>query len=220
MTKFAPESVACGNCRHVFTHHTLASTYTFGSPDLDTRPPEMQRSTMHAWVQRCLSCGYCSHDASEFDERFRQVIEGSAYRSQLTDTRYPKLASEFICTGMLAEAAEQGADAGWAYLHAAWALEDANKDELARIWRGKAADKILAVLGDGQLFAEQPGASEAIMADCLRRAGRGAKALEVVERGLSQSYANVIRKILSFERVLIQHGDTGPHLIKEALEAG
>jgi hypothetical protein len=220
MTTFRQESVACGNCGHLFTHQTLASTYTSGSPDLDTRPPELQRSTMHAWIQRCPSCGYCSRDVAEFDHRFRPVMEGAGYGSQLADSRYPELASTFICAGMLAEAGGRQADAGWAYLNAAWTLDDANKDELARVWRRRAADKFLAVLKDGQLFAEQPGASEAIVTDCLRRAGRGTEALQVIERGLSQSYDDVIHKILSFEQVLIQRGDMAPHLIKEALEAG
>jgi hypothetical protein len=89
MTTFASQSVACGNCGHVFNHPTLASTYTFGSPDLDTRPPELQRSTMHAWIQRCPSCGYCSRDVAEFDHRLRPVLESAEYRSQLADLRYP-----------------------------------------------------------------------------------------------------------------------------------
>jgi hypothetical protein len=220
MTTFASQSVACGNCGHVFNHHTLASTYTFGSPDLDTRPPELQRSTMHTWIQRCPSCGYCSHDVAELDTRFRLVIESAPYRSQLADARYPELASTFICAGMLAEAGEQQADAGWAYLHAAWTLDDANKAELARVWRGRAADKFLALLSDGQLFAEQAGASEIIVTDCLRRAGRGTEAMPIIEQGLSQSYDDVIHKILALERELIQRGDTGRHLIKEAFEAG
>src|SRR6266487_3360228 len=219
MTTFAQHSVACGNCGHLFTHQTIASTYTFGSPDLDTRPPELQRSTMHAWIQRCPSCGYCSRDVAEFDPRFRPVMEGAEYGSQLADSRYPALASTFVCAGMLAAAGGRRADAGWAYLHAAWTLDDANKDELARVWRRRAADKFLAVLNDGQLFAEQLGASEAIVTDCLRRAGRGSEALQVVDRGLSQSYDDVIHKILALERKLIQRGDTGRHVFKEAFEA-
>src|SRR5947208_16297316 len=127
MTILAEQSAACGNCGHVFTHDTLASTSAIGSPDLDTRPPELQRSTMHTWIQRCPSCGYCSRDVAEFDNLFRPVIESAAYRSQLADARYPELASTFICAGMLAEAGEQQADAGWAYLQAAWTLDDANE---------------------------------------------------------------------------------------------
>jgi hypothetical protein len=220
MTTFASQSVACGNCGHVFNHPNLGSTYTFGSPDLDTRPPELQRSTMHAWIQGCPSCGYCSRDVAEFDHRLRPVLESAKYRSQLTDTVYPELTSTFICAGMLVEAAGRQADAGWAYLQAAWSLDDANKEELARVWRGKAADKFLGILNDGKLFAEELGASEVIVTDCLRRLGRGTEALQVIERGLSQSYDDVIHKILTFERALIQRGDTGRHLVKEAFEAG
>lgn len=218
MTTFAEESVVCGACGRVFTHHALASTNSFGSPDLDTRPPEMQRSTMHAWIQRCPSCGYCSRDASEFQDSLRAVLDSSEYRSQLADTRYPELASSFICSGMLADASERPDDAGWAYLHAAWVLDDARKDDLARLWRGKAADSFLAVVAEGHAFAAQPGASEAILIDCLRRAGRGGEALPLIERALSQNYEDIIHKILVLQRALIQRGDTAAHLVKEALE--
>lgn len=219
MTTFANTSVVCGACGHVFTHRALASTNAFGSPDLDTRPPEMKRSTMHAWIQRCPSCGYCSQDAAKFDDRFRPLMDGSAYRSQLADTRYPELASTFICAAMLLESIGQLDDAGWSYLHAVWELDDANKDDLARLWRGKAADVFLALLAEGHSFNQQPGASEAIVTDCLRRAGRGTEALRVVEQALNQNYEDIIRKILTLQKVLIQRGDTGRHLIKEALEA-
>jgi hypothetical protein len=179
----------------------------------------MKRSTMRAWVQRCPSCGYCSRDASKFDHQQRSALDGSGYRSQLGDSRYPELASTFICTGMLAEASGQPDHAGWAYLHAAWVLDDTENDELAREWRGKAADKFLALLGSGQSFAQQPGASEAIAADCLRRAGRGIEALQLVQRALDRSYEETIQKILTLQRGLIERGDKSRHLIKEALEA-
>jgi hypothetical protein len=147
-------------------------------------------------------------------------MDGSAYRTQLTDARYPELASTFICAALLAEAVGRRDDAGWAYLHASWTLDDVSEDELARVWRGKAADTFLALLADGQSFVQQPGTSEAIVTDCLRRAGRGAEALPLIERALSQSYEDVIHKILMLQRVLIQRGDNARHLIKEALENG
>ncbi len=220
MTTLANQKVTCGACGHVFSHPVLSSTNAFGSPDLDTRPPEMQRSTMQTWIQRCPSCGYSARDTSQIDDRVRPVMDGTAYRSQLTDTKYPELASTFICSALLAEAVGRRGDAGWAYLHAAWILDDAGKDELARLWRGRAADTFLALLAGGQSFAEQPGASEAIVTDCLRRAGRGDEALPLIERSLSQSYEDIIHYILALQRELIQRGDTSQHLIKEALENG
>ena len=178
----------------------------------------MQRSTMRAWIQRCPSCGYSARDASQFDDRFRPVMAGATYRSQVTDTHYPELASTFICSALLAEAVGRRDEAGWTYLHAAWTLDDASQDDLARLWRGKAADLFLALLADGQSFVQQSGASEVIVTDCLRRSGRGDEALPLIERALSHSYDDVIHKILTLQRVLIQRGDTSRHLIEEALE--
>ncbi len=218
MTTFAKETVVCGACGHVFTHQALASTNAFGSPDLDTRPPEMQRSTMRAWIQRCPSCGFCARDASKFDARFRVAMDTSCYRSQLTDARFPELASTFLCSGMLAEAVGQREDSGWCYLRAAWILDDASKDELAKLWRSKAADAFLAFLTEGQTSVQQPGAYEAIVTDCLRRAGRGDEAVSVIERGLMQACEQVIHKVLALQRKLIQRGDTARHLLQEALE--
>lgn len=154
MTTFASQSVACGKCGHVFNHPTLASTYTFGSPDLDTRPPELQRSTMHAWIQRCPFCGYCSRDVAEFDHRLRPVLESTEYRSQLTDAVYPELTSIFICAGMLAEAAGRQADAGWAYLHAAWTLDDAKSSP--EFGAGKLPTKFLLLLATNSYSQSRP----------------------------------------------------------------
>lgn len=218
MTTLATLTVVCGACGYIFRYDALVSTNAFGSPDLDTRPPEMKRSTMRAWIQRCPSCGFCSPDVTKFDDRFRAVMSGSPYRLQLADTHYPDLASTFICQAMLVEAVARRDEAGWAYLQAAWALEDAEKDDLARNCRSRAADIFLALLAEGWTFSETPGGSEAIVSDCLRRAGRGAEALQVIERALSQSFENIIHKVLIFQRTLIQREDRSRHLIKEALE--
>jgi hypothetical protein len=189
------QGVTCGNCGHVFTH-MLA-------------------------MERCPCCGYCSYNVAEFDKRLRPVIESVAYRSQLADARYPEDASRFICTGMLAEVAGRHADAGWTYLWAAWVLDGDGKGELARAWHDKAADTFVALLSKGQLFGEQPGAFaghpgefEIVVTDCLRQAGRWAEALQVIERGLSQSYEDDIHKRLARQRALIQRRDAGPVPVK------
>jgi hypothetical protein len=215
MTTFAEESIQCGACGRVFTHNAIASTNAFGSPDLDTRPPEMQRSTMPAWVQRCPSCDHCATQVSKFDPLSRPVMDSKQYRAQLTDPDYPNLASTFICAGMLAVAAGQMKEAVWHYVHAAWTLDDAKKDALAHTWRSNAADIALELLRDGHRFIDQPGASEAVLTDCLRRASRPREALQMIESGLAAQPEEIIQKILHFQRSLIERGDTGRHLIEE-----
>lgn len=219
MTTFAKTNSTCGACGHEFSHNVLTSTNTFGSSDLDTRPPEMKRSTMGVWVESCPSCGYCAGDVEEFDERYRAVMESDAYRSQLAHTAYPALASAFICFAMLSEAADRRDDAGWAYLHAAWDLDDAETDDLARMCRDKAAAHFLSLLDAGRPFVNQDGASEAIVTDCLRRAGKGPRALEIADRALSHGCEDFIRQVLAFQRALIQRGDTACHRMDEAVES-
>jgi hypothetical protein len=119
---------------------------------------------------------------------------------------------------MLADASTQSKDAAWHYLHAAWALDDAHQDDLARLWRSKAADRFLALITAGQRFFDQTGASEAITSDCLRRSGRGTEALPLIEQALHQGCVDIIHSVLEFERALIQRGDISHHLIKEVLE--
>lgn len=173
---------------------------------------------MRAWIQRCPSCGYCGFDASKFDNRLRPVLEGEAYRAQLADIRYPELSSTFICTAMLAEALGQPVLAGQAWLYAAWTLDDSKEGDLAGMCRGKAADKFLGILADGNRFCQKFGASEAITVDCLRRAGRGPEALRLIEWALSKGFGEVAREILLFQRLLVERGDISRHTMKEALE--
>lgn len=218
MTSYSSRFVTCGACGHGFEYNQLAGTSTEGGPDLDLRPAEMHRSTMDCWIHRCPSCGYCARDLAKFDERFRAVMEMTAYRAILSDRQLPKLASTFLCAGMLDEAAGRPGDAGWSYLHAAWVLDDHDKDDLARHWRGWAADVFLAVVAKGETFADD-GASELIVADCLRRAGRGAEALPVIDGALARDGDDTVRKALAFERKLIALGDVSRHTVWDAKQA-
>jgi hypothetical protein len=219
MTSYKSAHVTCGACGQEQEYNLLTSTNTQGEPDLDLRPPEMQRSTMASWIQRCRSCGYCAPDLSKFDEGLRAVMNGTAYRAILEDRQLPRLAATFVCSGMLDEAANRPGDAGWSCLHAAWVLDDWGKDELARHWRGRAADVFLALLAKGETFAEDAGASDLVVADCLRRVGRGAEALPVIDGALARDGDDTVRKALAFERKLITLGDLARYTIWDARKA-
>ena len=51
MTTLGTASAACAVCGTVSEYTVIQSTSRFGSPDLDTRPPEMERSTLPYWVR-------------------------------------------------------------------------------------------------------------------------------------------------------------------------
>ena len=218
MTTFLEIAITCGACAHAFKHKALTSTNTFGSPDLDTRPAEMQRSTMDTWIARCPACGYCSKDVQEYESQFAVVIQSPEYQAQLIDPGYPELTNTFICAAMIAEACDNSADSGWAWLHAAWTLDDTKNKKLAREARSTAADRFLAVLGRGEQFSEQDGASELITVECLRRVGRMEEALKLIHSAKRASPPDVIEEILNYELALIESGDKKNHLIQDALK--
>jgi hypothetical protein len=218
MTTLSFETVICGACGRAFRHRGIGSTNTFGSCDLDTRPPEMARSTLFAHVQRCPSCGYCAVEARQFDERYGCVLESEAYRKQLNAADCPELASSFVCAGMLLEAVGHHQEAGWKFLKAAWVLDDNHADELALQRRGQAADRFIAALAHGASLMDQAGASEAIVVDCLRRSGRSPKALELISYAERGECEPIIRELLSFQRSLLQRGDTACHTMEEVLQ--
>jgi len=217
MTTYLSESTTCGACGRVFIHKSLASTNSFGSPDLDLRPPEMHRSTMASWVQRCPTCGYCAKDVSKFDEKLRCVIEDANYQLQLADKDCPELASTLICAGKVSEFSADEVAAGWNYLRAAWAFDDQKCDPPASQWRSRAADIFAGVVAKGTPIVGGAGGSQAIIVDCLRRSSRGTEALAIISQALEQDYDDVIRQALIFQKQLIERGDVACHRVEEAL---
>lgn len=220
MTTFHPETIVCGCCGHAFRTCVLGSTNAFGYCDLDMRPPEMARSTLGAQVRHCSSCGYCAVDIRQFTPELRPVIESEAYQEQLKSADRPTVASFFICAGMLRETVGDHEMAGRLFLKAAWVCDDKGRDDLARQWRSRAADQLLTALPSCDASEEGAGNLEAIIVDCLRRAGRVDKALELIQYAEGGACAPSARKVLAFQRVLIARGDTACHNAAEALKDG
>lgn len=135
----------------MFKHVGIASTNAFGSCDLDTRPPEMERSTLRSQVQRCPSCGFCAVEVKDFDQRYSAILESEAYQKQLIAPECPELALTFLCAGMLAEGVTRHQEAGWLFLRAAWVCDDHKRDELARRCRCRAADQFIAAMAQAPM---------------------------------------------------------------------
>jgi hypothetical protein len=195
----------------------ICSTNTFGSPDLDTRPSEMQRSTIFAWVERCPHCGYCASDVSESHPEASSVVEGEEYQDQLNDPACPELANSFLCEAIIEREAGNYAAATWALIHAAWVCDDSDLPIQATVCRHKATDMFVRAEGHGQPLTDQAGVSTAILVDLLRRSGRliGARRVATSRReGISE---DIILRILDFQAALVEKGDVACHTIAEAI---
>lgn len=216
MTSYFEEDRRCALCSSVNEFSTLGSTNTFGSADLDTRPPEMQRSTMYAWVQRCPSCGYCAADISKSHTGSAAVVARVQYREQLNNPTYPGLANSFLCNALIQHEANDYKSATWALVKAAWVCDDANLLDAAAACRRKAADMLLTAQGHDQQVSVEDGVSTAILVDLLRRSGQPDAARQaIVER--PAEIPDIVGRILDYQSMLIEKGDTTAHVISEAL---
>lgn len=205
----------CAVCGNVSQHFEITSTIVIGSSDLDLRPPELKRSTIDMWVQRCPSCGYCAPDISELIEKSEEIVRSESYQQQLNNPEFPELANSFLCCSLIKENTGNLSEAGWNSLFAAWACDDAKNDVSAQACRKRAADLFRKARANGQKFAEQEALEDVIMADLLRRAGQFEEALEFCNDGLEKKPEKICADILMFQMDLISRKDTARHTIGE-----
>ena len=218
MTTIFKEEITCGVCGEKSEHIVIGSTNTFGSPDLDTRPPGHLRYTIYTWVQRCPHCGYCSSNIKEVSEVAKAIIKSREYQVQLTNDKYPKLANSFLCKAMLEKAKGDLPRAIWTTIHAAWACDDSKNNESAKKCRIKAVELIKNAESNGQTITDEPEADIAITVDLLRRSGQFNEALQIIEQNHGEIKGEIIGKVLEFQKELILRSDDQCHTANEALE--
>ncbi|MDW8147146.1 MAG: hypothetical protein RMJ48_12775 [Roseiflexaceae bacterium] len=218
-TTLYPVTKTCAVWGTASEYIEIGSTSAFGAPDLNSRPPEMARSTIFAWVQRCPACGYCAADISQAPGHAGVTVRSIRYRAQLVDSTMPELANSFLRQAIVDERAGDYASAAWAIVHAAWVCNDEEKPEAAQECRGKAAEMVMRAIESGQEITEQRGAETAILVDLLRRAGRFAKARQVIASRRPGIIDDVILKILAFQELLIARGDVARYTLDEAVGA-
>lgn len=212
------EAVArCSVCGAVNQYMAIGSTNAMGSSDLDTRPPEMARSTICDQVRRCSSCGYCADDLESASPGVRAVVDSQEYRIQLTDPTYPELANSFLCAAIINRDSQQFADAVWPLIRAAWVCDDNDMAAQAKTCRLKAANMIALAEEHGQSVVEQEGGGTALLVDLLRRSGQIAQAKQVLTTRRTPDIEGIIASILDFQAVLLDRGDTACHTVDEAM---
>lgn len=218
MTTFASDNRPCGHCGATVECTLLASTNRFGSPDLDLRPPEMERSTMHMWLQACPTCGYVAYEIEEPTPGADAVIGSASYQALINAEQIPETASRFLRYALLHP--DEHEAAGNARLRAAWACDDAGAVELAQRYREEAAADLLSL----RPFADDEGSvtTGVVLVDVLRRAGRHAEASELVAelQSLRSAAQETIAAVLAFQQQRCDQADTNGYTIADAVGGG
>ncbi|MBQ9901744.1 MAG: DUF2225 domain-containing protein [Clostridia bacterium] len=210
MTTFRPKTQKCYICGKESRHRVLTSTNSFGSPDLDLRPPEMQRSTMPYWVTVCPSCGYAARDLSDETGVSEDWLKSESY---LTCDGIPfesHLAINFYRHYLICMQDRKTEDAFFALLHAAWSCDDVHHTERAVKCREMAIPLIEQLI---ETDNEHKNYFLLIKADLLRRSGQFDR--------LAEEYSSVRfdddkdNRILAFQLEKAKENDTGCYRIAD-----
>lgn len=188
--------------------------------DLDTRPPEIYRSTMPIWIKQCSSCGYCASKITTASGEAKKIVQTKAYQNQLKWSGFPEVANRFLCKAMIETAEKHFAEAAWSTIHAAWCFDDHEEDykeESAR-FRLQAIAMIQKIRAEHGVFGVKEGVDIAVMVDLLRRAGKFADAQKLIDQCFDTSSRINIKKAMIFQEKLIARFDTGSHTLGAALE--
>jgi hypothetical protein len=208
----------CVVCGAKDKYYEAMSTNAFGYPDLDTRPPEMARSTLQLDVQRCKNCGYCASDIKRGPKKIKQIVNSVEYQQQLNNNAYPSLSNSFLCQSIIAEHMGDYSLAGWASLKAAWACDDNSPIEAAIACRKRASLFFVEGKKSGQQFANQQGADYLLLADLCRRSGQFEEASYHAHEGINSKPEETIKYLLNFQLDLITAKDMSCHTIDECKE--
>lgn len=145
-------NTTCAICGTKSEQRLVASTFQYYLPDLDTRPGEMSRSTMHLWIEKCPHCGYISTDLSKepllSKEVVHSIIESDEYKNCLNVDFPSKAAKDFYrCAYIQKETLEKlpkiqrffkkrkiSKDCFWRLMWCAWECDDYGEEysELAK----------------------------------------------------------------------------------------
>lgn len=217
MTTVSQAEVICGLCGHRQTVTEVGSTTSFGAMDLDTRPPEMRRSTMAYWVQECDECGFVAPDLGKSIATDGKRVATTDYRRELERADRVWLANRFVCRALLEDAAGDLVSAGWRRLHAAWACDDQGQVEEARLQRLAALELFERARAQGQhAMKSLVGGNEVLFADLARRTGEFGRALAFCAIGLALAEApSYVKSLLRYEQALVRARDTGRHTAAE-----
>ncbi|SED43861.1 hypothetical protein SAMN05519104_3545 [Rhizobiales bacterium GAS188] len=204
-------------CGTASEHRVLMSTNAFGSPDLNLRPPKMQRSTMSSWLQECPNCGFVSSDLGEVEKGIEEILASEPFTSLHRGALAGSLIGRFLKRSLVDEELGNTEMAAKHALRAAWAADDAD-DRSAVEYRSKAADLFLAAASAMPTGSEEWTAMRTRTIDILRRARRWDEAVDLADALLAKHDLDAtIRSVVEFERRLVQAGEQSRYTIEDAI---
>ena len=209
MTTMYQETVKCYVCGKESKQTVLGSTNSFGSQDLDLRPPEMMRGTMEYWAHECPYCGYIAKNI----DIGTVVTEAWLARVEFINANNIEFESELAkrCyKEYLINLEDKNIYRAFAViLNAAWACDDAQDIENAVLCRNLALDLI------DELIEKEDDPSTLMLQkiDLLRRSNQFNKALGKFS-GIVMDQ-DLLQDILDFQLEKAKNHDTDCYTVED-----
>lgn len=209
MTTYDTQTLRCYCCGRTSEHSVLMSTNSFGSRDLDQRPPQMMRSTMASWLQECPSCGYVAADIKTGDAKVQSFVGTPAFQALCAASSPDPAVRRFMVRAVIET---HNGDMESAFTHtlsAAWIADDRGRSSEAAALRLRAAAYIegTAASLDTRL----------VLLDVLRRASNWEAAEALVDQLAAAKLEDPYAAIVSFHRSKIERRDSCCYTIADAL---
>jgi hypothetical protein len=210
MTTYNKQKRRCYCCGKKSVWEELMSSNSFGSPDLDQRPPGMLGSTIDDWLQECPHCGYVAPVIDQGDDSARNFVATSEFRAASLDPLADPESRRFLVRAAYNIHCGDRVSAFSNTLCAAWIAEDGKRLSDAAAFRLKAAGHL-----EGSRIKSID--IRLILLDVLRRASRWeaveALASEMTVEKLEYPFAEIV----AFHRSKIEAKDCSRYTIAQAL---
>jgi len=210
MTDYSTSSLQCYCCGRSSEHAVLMSTNSFGSPDLDQRPAEMERSTIDSWLQECPHCGYVGASIEQGDAQARSFMDTEEFRAASLDSSSDPIIRRFLVHA--ARQAHRGnrKSAFLDTLSAAWVADDKKQSLQATSLRLRA---VAQLAGDRITSID----TRLLLLDVLRRASSWEAGETLCAEMAAEELEYPFAEIVSFHRGKIELRDNGCYTIAESL---
>ena len=212
MTVIRNFNQTCAVCGQTSPQPVITSTSTWGYPDLDLRPAEMERSSMFAWLAECPHCGYVASNLENKLEAHPDILKTDAYLTCEGNDFKSDLSKRFYKHYLISKAEKDYGSEFFSLLHCAWTCDD-NDDELAVKVRKLALQSIDKI--EAESDAEKCNL-EIIKLDLLRRTLQFDKVIsEFKDVNMQEKIQN---DIITFQIELALKKDSECHTVKEVVK--
>ena len=205
----------CSVCGKTSEQPVILSTNNFGYPDLDTRPPEMYRSTMNTWILECPHCGYVAKNEKEELKINEDYLKSNKYKTCNGINFKSDLSKNFYKRYLIESENSEDINAYFALLYCAWACDDSEDLENSKFTRQLAIELADKIIKDNKNSNDDVENLIVMKADLLRRTGEFNQLIKDYERLTLKD--ELLNKIIKFQVEKAYEKDNKCYTLEEVL---